>query len=76
MMANSSGRRFWLTKFLYGDEEDGTRERLVRHEGYQKLFGREVEIISLTCSGKMYVDERDHLCRCYFAVSPKDPSGK
>lgn len=74
-MANSSGQRRWLVEFLYGGEENEMREPL-RHEGYQKPFGREVGIINLTCSGKMCVYKDDPLCRCYFTVNPQDPSGE
>ena len=48
--------------------------------GLQKLFVKdkvkEVEIINLTCSAKLYVDKDDPLYRCNFTANPKDASGK
>ena len=60
-------------------EEDKIPEILTefKHEGYQKpLPIGEFEIINLTCSGKMCVDQQDPMRRCIFTVNPKDPAGK
>lgn len=60
-------------------EEDKIPEILTefKHEGYQEpLVIGEFEIINLTCSGKMCVDQQDSMRRCNFTVNSKDPAGK